>query len=188
MLLATLQVIGGARGVAGQSAEDCDGQVSLQISIVDDSGTIPIPNATVVLRWTGSDAVRKAVRQEAQVEGHLFICAPDDARQATLWAELGDASSEEASVPLVEPGPTHDVELRLLIASAETGRLVGNVWDARTENPVSQPPWSLAGRPGATTTNRRGRFVLSGIPVGCGTPLNWTGSRLRSGRWPSFFS
>ena len=88
-----------SRGVAGQSAEDCDGQVSPKISIVDDSGTIPIPNATVVLRWTGSDAVRKAVRQKAQVEGRLFICTPDDARQATLWAELGDASSEEASVP-----------------------------------------------------------------------------------------
>ena len=152
-------------GMEGQPIDDCDGRAALRISVVDDSGTIPIPNATVVLRWTESDRVRRPVRQEAGADGRLPICAPPDARQATLWSELGDASSEEASVAL-ESGASHDVELRLLIASVETGRLVGQVRDARTEDPVTAAAVSLVGRPAAATTNRRGRFILSGIPVG----------------------
>lgn len=160
-----LQLTVGASGVGAQQDDDCDGRASLRVSVVDDSGTIRIPNATVVLRWTESERVRQPLRQEAEADGRLLICAPPDAGQATLWSELGDASSEEAVIAL-QPGRSHDVELRLLIASAESGRLVGQVWDARSKDPVATAAVSLAGRSAATTTNRRGRFILSGIPVG----------------------
>ena len=133
-VLAALQVIGGTDTVAGQSAEDCDDRAALRISVVDESGFISIPGATVVLRWT--DAVRRPVREAAGPNGRLLICAPRDAGEATLWAEFGDASSEESVVAL-EAGMPHDVELRLLLSQTGTGRLVGLVRDAATDEPVA---------------------------------------------------
>ncbi|WP_419856744.1 carboxypeptidase regulatory-like domain-containing protein [Candidatus Palauibacter irciniicola] len=136
----------------------------LQIAVVDDSGVIPIPNATVIVQWTDADRARRPVRQEVGPAGDLVLCAPRDARQATVWAEFGDASSQEAVVGIV-PEATSEVELRLLVASATTGRLIGNVRDARTERPVVAATVSVLGGT-ATETNRRGSFVLSGVPVG----------------------
>ena len=166
-VLAALQVIGGAIGVAGQAADaqeqDCDDRASLRISVVDESGFISIPEATVVLRWT--DAVRRPVREAAGPDGRLLLCAPRDAGEATLWAEFGDASSEEAVVAL-EAGIPHDVELRLLLSETGTGRLVGHVRDAGTDEPVATAAVSIAGDPREVSSNRRGRFVLSGVPVG----------------------
>ena len=89
-----------------------------------------------MLRWT--DAVRRPVREDADGEGWLSLCVPRDAGQATLWAEFGDASSEEANVVLVQ-GYAHQVELRLLLAEIKTGRLIGRVLDARTHRPVAAP-------------------------------------------------
>ena len=66
-VLAALQVIGGTDTVAGQSAEDCDDRAALRISVVDESGFVSIPGATVVLRWT--DAVRRPVREAAGPNG-----------------------------------------------------------------------------------------------------------------------
>ena len=51
-----------------------------------------------------------------------------------LWAELGDDSSESATV-VFEPGGAHEVELRLLLARVRPGRLIGRVYDAQTDNP-----------------------------------------------------
>ncbi|WP_420441286.1 hypothetical protein [Candidatus Palauibacter sp.] len=115
-VLTALQTIGGAIGVAGQAAaqeQDCDGRAALRISVDDESGFISIPEATVVLRWT--DAVRQPVREAAGTDGRLLLSAPRDAGEATLWAEFGDASSEE-SVVAREAGMPHDVELRLLLS------------------------------------------------------------------------
>lgn len=155
----------GAGGVEAQGDRDCGARASLQVVVVDDTGALTIPGATVVLRWTDSDAVRRPVRQEVRADGRLSLCAPRDARQATLWAELGDASSEEAVVA-IEPGVSHDVELRLRLASERTGRIIGQVWDALSEDPVAVASVSVVGRAEEVQTNRRGRFILSGVPVG----------------------
>ncbi|WP_420633958.1 carboxypeptidase regulatory-like domain-containing protein [Candidatus Palauibacter sp.] len=146
-----------------QQETGCGERASLSVAVLDDSGLIPIPNATVVLRWT--DAVRRPVREAADGEGRFSLCVPRDAGQATLWAEFGDASSEEASVVLV-PGYAHEVELRLVFGKIRTGRLIGQVLDGRTHQPVATAAVSVAEREEAAETNRRGRFVLSGLPVG----------------------
>lgn len=162
-VLVALQPIVVPVGMEGQSTDDCGGRASLRISVVDESGFIPIPKATVVLRWT--DAVRRPVREAAGPGGRLLLCAPRHAGEATLWAEFGDASSEESVVAL-EAGMQHEVELRLLLSDAGTGRLVGFVRDAGTDEPVAAAAVSILGDPGETSSNRRGRFVLSGVPVG----------------------
>ena len=162
-VLAALQPVVVPVGAEGQSIDDCDGRASLRISVVDESGFIAIPEATVVLRWT--DAVRRPLREAAGPDGRLLLCAPRDAGQATLWAEFGDASSEESVVAL-EAGMPHDVELRLLLSETGTGRLVGLVRDAGTDEPVAAAAVSILGEFGETSSNRRGRFVLSGVPVG----------------------
>ena len=141
----------------------CGDRASLHVTVRDDSGFIPIPNATVVLRWT--DAVRRPVRRAADGEGRLVLCVPRDAGQATMWAEFGDASSEEESMVLVR-GYQHEVELRLLFGEMRTGRLIGRVLDGRTHQPVAAAAVSVSEREEAVDTNRRGRFVLSGLPVG----------------------
>ncbi len=146
-----------------REATGCGERASLSVTVRDDSGLLPMPSATVVLRWT--DAVRRPVREAADGEGRLFLCVPRDADAATLWAEFGDASSEEVRVVLV-PGYAHEVELRLLFGDLKTGRLIGRVSDAGTQNPVAAAAISVADRPEVVESNRRGYFVLSGLPVG----------------------
>ncbi len=143
--------------------EDCGERATITVTVLDDTGLIPIPAATVVLRWT--DAVEKPVREPVGSEGRLLLCVPPDARQATLWAEFGDASSEEQALTL-EAGLAHDAELRLLFAEATTGRLVGRLRDARSHRPVAAAAVSVTGRREEAQSNRRGNFVLSALPVG----------------------
>ncbi|WP_419166990.1 carboxypeptidase regulatory-like domain-containing protein [Candidatus Palauibacter sp.] len=143
--------------------ESCGDRASLAITVRDDSGQIPIPNATVALRWT--DAVRRPVREAADVGGELLLCVPPDAAGATLWAEFADASSEEQLVVL-EPGMKHAVELRLLVADIRTGRLIGRILDARTGRPVAAAAVSVPYRAEVVDSNRMGRFIVSGLPVG----------------------
>ena len=90
---------------------------------------------------------------------------PRDARQATLWAELGDASSEEAVAPIAA-GASRDVRLLLRLAEVRTGRLIGDVRDALTDDPVAVAAVSVLAGTVVAETNRRGRFILSGVPVG----------------------
>ena len=163
-ILATLALGMSVSGLAGQGPA-CDGRGMLQVVVVDESGVIPIPSATVVVQWTDADRARRPLRQEAGPAGDLALCAPRDARRATLWAEFGDASSQEAVVGIA-PETVREVELRLLLGSVRTGRLIGEVRDARTEAPVVAAAVSVVGAAAATETNRRGNFVLSGVPVG----------------------
>lgn len=149
--------------LAGQETADCGDRASLIVTVRDDAGTMQMPNATVVLRWT--DAVRRPVREATDVTGHLVLCVPRDARRATLWAEFGDASSEEEVVVIV-PGMRHEVQLRLLLAARRTGRLIGQVLDARTRQPVVAAEILVPDRAERVESNRRGRFVLSALPVG----------------------
>ncbi|WP_419167405.1 carboxypeptidase regulatory-like domain-containing protein [Candidatus Palauibacter sp.] len=132
---------------------------------MDQSGSVPIPGATVVLRWTDAERARRPVREDAGPGGQLVLCAPRDARQATLWAELGDASSEEAVAPIAA-GASRDVRLLLRLAEVRTGRLIGDVRDALTDDPVAVAAVSVLGGTVVAETNRRGRFILSGVPVG----------------------
>ena len=161
--VAVLAFATSAPGLAGQEP-DCNGRSVMRVMVLDESGMMPIPGATVVLRWTDTDAVRGPMRQEVDLQGGVRICAPGDAGRATLWAELGDISSRQRSVEL-EPGMSRDVELRLLLESSATGRLIGRVQDARTDRPVAAVAVSLGGRTVAET-NRSGQFILSGVPVG----------------------
>lgn len=163
-IAAILALGAGAAPLAGQGT-DCDGRGILQVVVMDDSGAIPIPNATVIVQWTDADRARRPVRREVGPAGDLVLCAPRDARQATIWAEFGDASSQEAVVGIA-PEATSEVALRLLVASATTGRLIGEVRDARTERPVVAATVSVVGGAATSATNRRGSFVLSGVPVG----------------------
>ena len=159
-----LALVMGASSLAGQEP-DCGGRAVVRVMIRDESGTVPVPAATVVLRWTDTDRGRRPVREEAAFDGQLILCAPPDARQVTAWAEFEDISSEEAVVPIVA-GTLHEVELRLRSGPVSTGRLIGQIRDARTGRPVATAAVSLDGRTEAGQTNRRGRFVLSGVPVG----------------------
>lgn len=161
---ATLGLGGGGVGLAGQEPE-CGERGVLLVAVMDESGSIPIPNATVVLRWTDAERARMPLREVAGPGGELVVCAPRDARRATLWAEFGDASSEEVVVP-VATGVTREVPLRLRLGEVRTGRLIGEVRDALTEDPVAAAAVSMLGGTKLAETNRRGRFILSGVPTG----------------------
>lgn len=146
-----------------QQEEDCGNRAALVVTVGDESGLIRVPSATVVLRW--ADAARRPVREATDSDGRLLLCVPSDARQATLWAEFGDASSEE-SVVTFDPGVAHEVQLRLLFGETRTGRLIGHVRDARTAEPVATAAVSITGRREVAASDQQGRFALSGIPVG----------------------
>lgn len=153
----------GAGSVEARQAQDCGDRALLRVLVADESGTVHAPGATVVLRWTAAE--RTPLREPAGPDGRFRFCVPDDARGATLWAEFGDGSSEQAVVGF-EPGATTAVELRILTGSAGTGRIIGRVNDGVTEDPVTAAAVSVSERTGTVETNGRGRFVLSGLPVG----------------------
>ena len=164
VILAVPSLAISAPGLSGQEP-DCGDRAVLRAVVLDESESIPIPGATLVLRWTDTDRGRRPVREEAGPDGSLSLCAPPDARQATVWAELGDVSSEEAVVAIVA-GTLHEVELRLRSGPVSTGRLIGQVRDARTNRPVNAATVALVDRTEMGVTNRQGGFVLSGVPVG----------------------
>ncbi|MYH09940.1 MAG: carboxypeptidase-like regulatory domain-containing protein [Gemmatimonadales bacterium] len=153
----------GAGSVEARQAQDCGDRALLRVLVADESGTVHAPGATVVLRWTAAE--RAPLREPAGADGRFHLCVPDDAREAILWAEFGDGSSEQAVVGF-EPGATTAVELRILTGSAGTGRIIGQVNDGVTEDPVTAAAVSVSERTGTVETNGRGRFVLSGLPVG----------------------
>ena len=94
-----------------------------------------------------------------------LLCASRNAGEATLWAEFGDVTSEESVVAL-EAGMPHDVELRLLPSQTRTGRLVGLFATAVRMSSWPRRPRRSPATPARCRIKRRGRFVLSGIPVG----------------------
>ena len=154
-----------AMGVGNAAAQvrDCGDRPALRVAVTDESGTVPLPGATVVLRWT--DAERRPVRTAADSDGRWSVCAPLDAGAAVLWAEYGDGSSEQAAVSLTR-GETREVALRVLLGEVPTGRLVGRVYDVETGDPVVTAAVSVVGRAAETESDRQGRFRLSGVPMG----------------------
>ncbi|MDE2662824.1 MAG: carboxypeptidase regulatory-like domain-containing protein [Gemmatimonadota bacterium] len=165
LLFGALPFATGAAGLAGQETEDCGADVPLGVAVLDESGSIPIPFATVRLTSEDEGALDGPLRGQAGADGRLVLCVPVGVGRATLWAEFGDAASDETEVPL-QPGAVQDVVLRLRVASVENGRLLGTVTDALSDAPVSAAAVSLRGRPQAVQTNRQGGFILSDVPVG----------------------
>lgn len=161
--LAVLLIVAGARSSAAQQMGDCGERAALDAVVTDESGAMRLPGATVVLRWASAE--RMPVRDAAGMDGRFHLCVPEDAQGATIWAEFGDASSEQAVVTFA-PGARTEVELRILTGEARTGRIIGRIRDGVTENPVVSAAVSVAGRTETVETNRRGRFILSGVPVG----------------------
>ena len=153
----------GITHLSGQQARDCGAQASLQVTVTDDAGTLVLPGAVVIVRW--SDAAELPVRQVVGAGGRLFLCISEHAEEATLWAEFGDDSSQQAVVGF-EPGATREVVLRVLSENVRPGRLMGQVLDALTDDPVATAAVSVRGRPVTVDTNRQGRFVLTGVPAG----------------------
>ena len=154
----------GADPAAAQE-QSCGDRASLEVAVWDESGTLPMPGATVVLHW--SDVVEMAVRGVAEGDGSFFVCVPQGAREAVLWAELGDDSSEQATLALV-PGRAHTVELRMLLTRVRPGRLIGRIYDIQTDRPVATAAVSITvdGREHMTQSNRQGEFILSDLRPG----------------------
>ena len=159
LLLAT-----GVDAVAGQE-QGCGDRASLEVTVLDESGIMPIPGAMVVLHW--SDVVEMGVRGAVGGDGSFFLCVPQGAGEAVLWAELGDDSSEQATVAF-EPGKPHAVELRILMARVRPGRLIGRIYDVQTDDPVATAAVSITvdGRQRMAESNRQGQFILSDLRPG----------------------
>lgn len=164
-LVAAFGLAGGAGPLSAQESE-CGDRASLRVRVLDDDGIAPVPNAVVVVRWTETGRARRTVREVVGGDGRLVVCAPRDATRATVWSEYGNSSSEETVVAIVA-GMSHDVTtLMQRSGRVRTGRLIGQVHDAITDDPVVAATVSVPDRLRVAETDRRGRFVLSGVPVG----------------------
>ena len=163
-LVAAFGLAGGAGTLSAQDS-DCGDRASLRVAVLNDDDMAPVRGATAVVQWTDTQRARRPVREVVGADGRLVLCAPRDATQATLWAEYGNFSSEEAVVAIVA-GMSHDIRLALRSGPIRTGRLIGQVHDAITEDPVVAASVFVPDRLRVTETDRRGRFVLSGVPAG----------------------
>ena len=163
--IAALALLGGGPEHVAAQESGCDDRAALRVTVFEQARATRVLQATVVVQWTESERVRRPARQDLGADGRLVLCAPRDARQATLWAEAGATSSEEAVVPTVA-GTIRDVPLTLRTEEKGTGRLIGQVRDAMTGDPVESAGVSVPDRLRTTETNRRGGFVLTGVPVG----------------------
>lgn len=156
-------LLGSSSGpVAGQDA-DCGDSASLLVTVLDESGSVVLPGATVVLRWT--DAERMPVREATDTDGRVRVCVPRDASQAVVWAEFGDHSSGQAAPEALAAGEEREVRLRIL-SSVRSGRLIGRVVDRETGRPVATAAVSVLGRPAEAASDRQGLFRLTGVPAG----------------------
>ena len=163
-LLAALQLGVGAAAAGGQEQErECGERPELRVTVMDESGVVPLPGVVVAVQWT--DGGRRPARGRTGEGGRYGVCAPRDAEGAVLWAEVGSDGSREVTVAL-ERGGTHEVELRVIFALSSPGRLLGRVYDAMTDDPVATAAVSVVGRPGVAESNRQGQFVLNAIPRG----------------------
>ncbi|WP_419936655.1 carboxypeptidase regulatory-like domain-containing protein [Candidatus Palauibacter sp.] len=160
---AWLAFAGSAAG--GQEEGSCRDGAELVVAVTDQSGSTPLPGATVVIEW--GDSAAPPVRASTRADGSLLLCVPRDAEHATLRAEVGDNSSDEAAV-LFEPGAPRRIELRIPfdVATGIPGRLIGSVRDALTDDPVHVVAVSLVGETTWVDTDRQGRFFMSGVPAG----------------------
>lgn len=148
--------------LAGQEV-DCGGRASLLVTVLDESGSIVLPGATVVLRWT--DAERMPVREATDADGRLRICVPRDASEAVVWAEFGDHSSGQAAPAALVSGEEREVRLRIL-SSVPSGRLIGRLVDRETGRPVATAAVSVVGRTAESASDGQGLFRLAGVPAG----------------------
>ena len=161
-LIVASSLAAGATAAAGQEA-DCGDRASLLVTVLDESGSIVLPGATVVLRWT--DAERMPVREAADADGRLRVCVPRDASEAVVWAEFGDHSSGQAAPAALVSGEEREVRLRIL-SSVPSGRLIGRLVDRETGRPVATAAVSVVGRPAESASDRQGLFRLTGVPAG----------------------
>ncbi|WP_420615163.1 hypothetical protein [Candidatus Palauibacter sp.] len=69
LVAATVAVVALAASAPGLAAQesDCGERAVMLVTVLDESGMIPIPGATVVLRWTDTDADRRPVRREVDL-------------------------------------------------------------------------------------------------------------------------
>ena len=161
LFVASWLAVGATAAVAQE--RECGDRAALVVVVLDESGTVVLPGATVVLRWT--DAERMPLREAVDADGRIVVCVPRDATRAVLWAEFGDASSGQAALVGLEPADHREIRLRIL-NSVRSGRLVGRVFDRMTGDPVTAAAVSVRGRPLEVESDRQGRFRLAGVPVG----------------------
>ena len=63
----------GVNPASGQE-QACGRRAALRVTVLDESGAIVLPGATVVVRWT--DAERMPVRTSAGGTGSVVVCVP----------------------------------------------------------------------------------------------------------------
>ncbi len=161
-IIASAALLANSAPTAAQQAA-CGQSASLLVTVLDESGSIVLPGATVVLRWT--DAERMPVREATDANGRLRLCVPRDASQAVVWAEFGDHSSGQAAPEGIVAGEEREVRLRIL-SSVRSGRLIGRLVDTETGRPVETAAVSVVGRPTEVASDRQGLFRLTGVPAG----------------------
>ena len=152
----------GSVSLAAQQA-DCGDSASVLVTVLDEAGSIALPGAIVIFRWT--DAERVPVREVTDADGRVRVCVPRDASEAVVWAEFGDHSSVQAAPARLTPGEEREIQLRIF-SSVPSGRLIGRLVDRETDRPVATAVVRVVGRTDEVASDRRGRFRLTGVPAG----------------------
>ena len=71
----------------------------MQVTVVDESGTIPIPFATVRPAPKDEGALDGPLRGQAGSDGRIVLCVPGGVGSATLWAESTLSVATHGSCP-----------------------------------------------------------------------------------------
>ena len=161
--IGAILLLGVGSAPAAAQVEACGDRASLDVLVHDESGTMPLPGAAVIVRWAMEAPAPR--RGTTGPDGRVRICVPLGIPEATLWAGFGTELGEPLTVA-AEPGTRRDVVLRLPLPEGMPARLIGHLYDASTEEPVVTAAVSVVGRPGVVDTDRQGRFILFDVPPG----------------------
>jgi RNA polymerase sigma factor (sigma-70 family) len=140
------------------------GRDGIVVGAVQDELTgVTQPLATIVAEWVEPDGERRSVEASTDQGGVFKLCAVPRNVPVLLQAEFfGEVQGEV----VVEMGGGGFLLQDLGVRLSRPGRILGEVRDGETGDPIPSALISLAGTDFQTLTSRQGRFLFPEIPPG----------------------
>jgi hypothetical protein len=140
------------------------GEDGIVVGVVKDELTgVTQPIATVVAEWVDPESGRRSVRSGTDGSGVFTLCAVPPEIPARLRAEFFEETQGEV---VLERGAGGFLLQDIPVLLSRPGRIVGQVTDASTGEPIPSAVITLRGTELRTLANQEGRFLFPEVDPG----------------------